>query len=71
MPTTLKEFEAVFPSLVEDLTQHAKSFGLPEKELNWFQEVCELCSSNQLASTIYYARMMAQLSIGLIYCPHH
>lgn len=39
MPTTLKEFEAVFPSLAEDLSQHATTFKLPENALKWFQEV--------------------------------
>lgn len=39
MPTTLKEFEAVFPSLVEDLSQHAISFKLPGNALKWYQEV--------------------------------
>lgn len=41
MPTTLKEFEAVFPLLVEDLSQHAKSYGLPENALKWYQEVSD------------------------------
>ena len=39
MPTTLKEFEAVFPSLVEDLSQHVKQYGLPEDALKWYQDV--------------------------------
>lgn len=39
MPTTLKEFEAVFPSLVEDLSQHASTYKLPENALKWYLEV--------------------------------
>ncbi|MCJ1258666.1 Farnesyl pyrophosphate synthetase [Lignoscripta atroalba] len=38
MPTTLKEFEAVFPSLVEDLTQHSKQYAIPTQSLEWFQK---------------------------------
>ena len=38
-PTTLKEFESVFPQLVEDLSTHCKGYGLPEDALKWFQEV--------------------------------
>ena len=42
MPTTLKQFEAVFPSLVEDLSQHASTFELPENALKWYLEVNKL-----------------------------
>ncbi|KAI4131364.1 MAG: hypothetical protein LQ338_001249 [Usnochroma carphineum] len=35
-PITLKEFESVFPQLVEDLTQHCKQYGLPEDALQWY-----------------------------------
>ena len=38
-PTTLKEFEAVFPQLVEDLSEHCRGYGLPDNALKWFQEV--------------------------------
>ena len=38
-PTTLKEFESVFPSLVEDLTQQCKAYNLPGNALKWFQDV--------------------------------
>ncbi len=44
MPITLREFEAVFPSLVEDLSQHAQSYKLPENALKWFQDVRSPCS---------------------------
>lgn len=37
--TTLKEFESVYPKLEEALLDHARSYKLPEKELNWFKKV--------------------------------
>lgn len=37
--TTLKEFEAVYPKLEEAILDHARSYKLPEKELQWFKEV--------------------------------
>ena len=42
MPSSKEEFEAVFPSLVQDLTEHTKQYGTPENALKWFQEVCFL-----------------------------
>jgi farnesyl diphosphate synthase len=39
MPTTLKEFESVFPQLVDDLIGHAKAYGVPENGLNWYRQV--------------------------------
>ncbi|MCJ1401463.1 Farnesyl pyrophosphate synthetase [Xylographa trunciseda] len=38
MPYTLKEFESVWPSLVEDLTQHAQQYKLPQAALEWYQK---------------------------------
>jgi len=35
--TTLKEFESVFPKLVEDLLAHSKQYGLPEQALEWYR----------------------------------
>lgn len=40
MPTNKKEFEEVFPLLVQDLTNHALQYGLPENALVWFRNVC-------------------------------
>ncbi|KAI4223128.1 MAG: hypothetical protein L6R40_008528 [Gallowayella cf. fulva] len=37
-PVTLKEFESVFPRLVDDLTQHCKQYYLPEDALKWYQD---------------------------------
>ncbi|MCJ1484621.1 Farnesyl pyrophosphate synthetase [Schaereria dolodes] len=40
MATTLQEFEAVFPSLVNDLNQHAQQYNLPPQSLEWLQKAC-------------------------------
>ncbi|KAH0498152.1 hypothetical protein TgHK011_005423 [Trichoderma gracile] len=40
--TTLKEFESVYPKLEEALLDHARSYKLPEKELNWFKKNLEV-----------------------------
>jgi farnesyl diphosphate synthase len=37
--TTLKEFEAVYPKLEEALLDHAKSYKLPQAELDWYKKV--------------------------------
>merc|ERR1711977_86149 len=38
MPTTLKDFEAVFPRLREDLKEHCTHYKLPEQALKWFEQ---------------------------------
>ncbi|OQO14017.1 Farnesyl pyrophosphate synthase [Cryoendolithus antarcticus] len=38
MPATLKDFEAVFPKLVEDLKQHCEHYKLPTQALDWFEK---------------------------------
>ncbi|CZT21305.1 probable farnesyl pyrophosphate synthetase [Ramularia collo-cygni] len=38
MPATLKEFETVFPKLVEDLKEHCQQYKLPQTALTWFEE---------------------------------
>jgi len=38
MPTTLKDFESVFPRLVEDLSQQCQQYGLPKNALEWYQK---------------------------------
>ncbi|KAH8591161.1 farnesyl pyrophosphate synthetase [Bisporella sp. PMI_857] len=35
--TTLKEFESVFPKLVEDILDHANTYKLPEEFVKWFK----------------------------------
>ncbi|TVY22415.1 Farnesyl pyrophosphate synthase [Lachnellula hyalina] len=35
--TTLKEFESVFPKLVDDLLDHAKKYNLPEQFVKWYK----------------------------------
>ncbi|WPH03837.1 ERG20 farnesyl diphosphate synthase [Acrodontium crateriforme] len=37
MPATLKEFETVFPKLVEDLKEHCEQYKLPQQALKWFE----------------------------------
>jgi len=37
--TTLKEFESVFPKLVDDLLEHAKKYNLPEEFVVWYKAV--------------------------------
>lgn len=37
--TTLKEFEAVFPQLMQDVTQECQKSQLPQQALTWFQNV--------------------------------
>jgi farnesyl diphosphate synthase len=37
--TTLKEFESIFPTIVEDLLAHAKLYGAPQMALDWFKTV--------------------------------
>lgn len=39
MPTTLKDFESVWPRIVADLESHAKSYKLPQQPLDWFVQV--------------------------------
>jgi hypothetical protein len=34
-----KDFEAVFPSLVEDLKENAKQYGIPADALKWYEDV--------------------------------
>ncbi|RFU75357.1 farnesyl pyrophosphate synthase [Trichoderma arundinaceum] len=40
--TTLKEFESVYPKLEEALLDHARSYKLPETELNWLKKNLEV-----------------------------
>ena len=42
MPTSLKDFETVFPRLVEDLKEHCKHYKLPDQALTWFEQVYHL-----------------------------
>ena len=37
--TTLKEFESVFPKLVEDVLEHSKTYKLPDEFVSWFKNV--------------------------------
>jgi hypothetical protein len=37
--TTLQEFESVYPKLEEALLEHARSYKLPQAELEWYKKV--------------------------------
>lgn len=37
--TNRQRFETVFPTLVEDLLNHAKKYNLPDNALQWFENV--------------------------------
>lgn len=37
--TTLKKFESIFPRLVEDLLDHARSYKLPQEFVSWYKAV--------------------------------
>lgn len=39
MPTTLKDFESVFPKLVEDISAQCKQYNLPANALEWYEKV--------------------------------
>lgn len=44
--TTLKEFESVFPRLVEDILDASKQYKLPADFVEWYKKVaiaCQLC----------------------------
>lgn len=38
--TSRADFEAVFPQLVEDVSQEALKYNIPPEALKWFQKVC-------------------------------
>lgn len=42
--TTLKEFEGVYPKLSEAILDHARSYKLPQEELNWLKAVSSFCN---------------------------
>lgn len=41
MATTTKraDFEAIFPSLAQDIVSHAKKYNLPANAVEWFEKV--------------------------------
>ncbi|KAH6987630.1 isoprenoid synthase domain-containing protein [Ilyonectria robusta] len=40
--TTLKEFESVYPKLEEALLDHARSYKLPQEQLDWYKKNLEI-----------------------------
>lgn len=47
-PADRKQFEAVFPTLIKDLSDHVGQYGLPNNSLQWFQKVplCDIVFDN-------------------------
>ena len=39
--TSRSDFEAVFPSLVQDLTEYVQQYNAPDQALKWFQQVLQ------------------------------
>lgn len=39
MPTTLQEFESVWPRIRADLQEHCRQYKLPQQSLDWFTKV--------------------------------
>ena len=37
--TTLDEFNSVYPKLEEALLEHARSYKLPQEQLDWYKRV--------------------------------
>ncbi|KAL8935290.1 MAG: hypothetical protein Q9211_004778 [Gyalolechia sp. 1 TL-2023] len=37
-PVSRKDFESVFPRLLDDLIDHSKQYGLPENALQWYKD---------------------------------
>jgi farnesyl diphosphate synthase len=35
----LEKFESIFPTLVEDVLAHSKSYNLPQQAMDWFKNV--------------------------------
>lgn len=50
--TTLKEFEAVFPKLEADLVEHAESYKLPQKQVDWYKAVGAPATSRFVVVTL-------------------
>lgn len=38
--TNRADFEAIFPSLAQDILAHAKRYNLPGNALEWLEKVC-------------------------------
>lgn len=50
--TTLQEFEAVFPKLEADLVEHAESYKLPQKQIDWYKAVGALATMPTIVDII-------------------
>ena len=66
MPTSRADFEEVFPLLVQDLTNHATQYGLPETALVWFRNVCLLLCSSRASTSNPHSKNSILTSIALL-----
>ena len=48
--TPREDFEAVFPGLVKDLSEHAQNFNIPKEALEWFLKVSPTVNASSGAS---------------------
>ena len=53
-----KDFEAVFPLLVEDLSEAAKKYNIPTAALEWFRKVDPLRLNRKFVNNEYVSRSM-------------
>ena len=63
--TTLKEFEAVFPTLREALLEKVKHYGLPEEQLDWFKRVSRLKAGTPLSLPFLLARLRSAAAVAV------
>ena len=59
MPTTLKEFESVWPRIVADLQDHCKGYKLPQQSLDWFTKVlpCTMLRDGHMLTIMSVTRL--------------
>lgn len=67
--TTLKEFESVYPKLEEAILEHARSYKLPQSELDWLTKVScanEVDNNNvvQIANFIFYSSRTSKSTLS-------
>lgn len=39
----IRDFDTIFPKLMDDLIEHAKEYGVPPDTLNWYHKVLPHC----------------------------
>ena len=51
-----RDFDKIFPTLMDDLIEHAKEYGVPKDTLDWYENVGSLfCRLRALTDTPYYS----------------